>query len=368
MTFGGDGCAANCTGERDLVLDLVPGEIDGNSIAADTSGAVAKSSILAIPLAFRGTWTLTVGKQRPNATGQMEIPVVIKAGEPRRIELSPICACLRGVEAKTCGGTLFEPDGMTLATDCTEGYTDGPAVCPANSPCAYLHGPGNVASGVIGCDGLSSLNVDFVQHCNEESGQPPLPAMMTLSGAGAAGSALLHSTTATGVVGGSCTGGSFDYGEDGEYCTDDDPQAERGTAVTTPLTTGSATGMVLNADDLAGQMISAEVGPGLPFSCDALEAGSGGIGRLVGALALCDQEAIGDMAGVTTMVAAPCPGDCAMDGAVTVDDLLISVNIALGNEPMSACAGGDMNGDDQVTVDEILSCVVIALEGCAGGR
>jgi hypothetical protein len=364
MTFGGDGCAANCTEERDLVLDLVPGRVDGINVAPDTSGAEAVGAIINVPLPFTGRWTLTVGKQRPNTLGRMEIPVVIKAADPRRIQSGFVCACLRGVEAKTCGGTLFEPDGVTLAKDCT----DGPAVCPANRPCAYVHGPGNVASGVIGCEALYAVNVDFIHDCNEEYAQPPHPAVMVLSGFGGAGSALLHSTTATGVVGGGCTGEGFDYGADGQYCTDDDPQAERGTTVTTPLTTGTATGMVLNADDFVGQTISAEVGPGLPFNCDALEAGSGGIGRLVGALALCDQEAIGDVAGVTTMAARPCPGDCAMDGAVTVDDLLISVNIALGNEPMSACAGGDMNGDDQVTVDEILSCVAIALEGCAGGR
>ena len=60
--------------------------------------------------------------------------------------------------------------------------------------------------------------------------------------------------------------------------------------------------------------------------------------------------------------AAACTGDCDGDGAVTVDELLVGVNIALGNAPVSACPSFDSNGDGSVTIDEILTAVNNALE------
>jgi hypothetical protein len=62
-----------------------------------------------------------------------------------------------------------------------------------------------------------------------------------------------------------------------------------------------------------------------------------------------------------------CVGDCHEDGQVTVDEILMMVNIALGNTAVSACPAGDPNADDQVTIDEILTAVDNALNGCAGG-
>lgn len=59
-----------------------------------------------------------------------------------------------------------------------------------------------------------------------------------------------------------------------------------------------------------------------------------------------------------------CPGDCNGDGAVTVDEVISGVNIALGNVPVSACPAMDDNGDSDVTVDEILKAVNAALNGC----
>jgi hypothetical protein len=49
---------------------------------------------------------------------------------------------------------------------------------------------------------------------------------------------------------------------------------------------------------------------------------------------------------------------------VTVDELLLMVNIALDNAEISRCAAGDANGDRQVTINEILGAVGNALEGC----
>ena len=65
-----------------------------------------------------------------------------------------------------------------------------------------------------------------------------------------------------------------------------------------------------------------------------------------------------------TMLTAACIGDCNADGAVTVDELLLSVNIALGSAAATVCAAVDANGDGEVTINELLAAVNAALNGC----
>ena len=62
--------------------------------------------------------------------------------------------------------------------------------------------------------------------------------------------------------------------------------------------------------------------------------------------------------------ASTCLGDCGGDGQVTVDEILIMLNIALGEATVTDCGSGDGNQDGQITVDEILSAVTNALDGC----
>jgi hypothetical protein len=62
---------------------------------------------------------------------------------------------------------------------------------------------------------------------------------------------------------------------------------------------------------------------------------------------------------------AQCRGDCGNDGAVSVDEIVTLVNIALGNVEIDSCEAGDLNGDGQITVEEILAAVADALGGCA---
>ncbi|MFQ5665342.1 MAG: ethylbenzene dehydrogenase-related protein [Candidatus Binatia bacterium] len=62
--------------------------------------------------------------------------------------------------------------------------------------------------------------------------------------------------------------------------------------------------------------------------------------------------------------AASCTGDCDGSNQVTINELLVGVNIALGNQPVSACMAFDANGDDQVTINELLTAVNSALNGC----
>jgi hypothetical protein len=65
-----------------------------------------------------------------------------------------------------------------------------------------------------------------------------------------------------------------------------------------------------------------------------------------------------------TATPAVCVGDCDGGRTVTVDEVLIMVNIALGYTPVSLCKDGDANGDGQITVDEILTAVNNTLNRC----
>jgi CSLREA domain-containing protein len=63
-------------------------------------------------------------------------------------------------------------------------------------------------------------------------------------------------------------------------------------------------------------------------------------------------------------IAGGCLGDCNSNGAVTVDELITGVNIALGTLSVDQCPVFDGNGDGQVTVDELITAVNNALTGC----
>jgi DNA-binding beta-propeller fold protein YncE len=67
---------------------------------------------------------------------------------------------------------------------------------------------------------------------------------------------------------------------------------------------------------------------------------------------------------VTSLATPPCVGDCNNDQSVTVDELLIMVNIALGNASADTCSAGDANQHGEITIDEILTAVNNALTGC----
>jgi hypothetical protein len=62
----------------------------------------------------------------------------------------------------------------------------------------------------------------------------------------------------------------------------------------------------------------------------------------------------------------PCPGDCNADGAVTVNELVAAVAIALAQESVAACEAADADGDRTVTVAELVGAVDRLLAGCAG--
>jgi len=49
---------------------------------------------------------------------------------------------------------------------------------------------------------------------------------------------------------------------------------------------------------------------------------------------------------------------------VSIDDIVLCVNIALGTSPFADCTQCDADGDGMVTVAELLQVVNNALSGC----
>jgi len=70
---------------------------------------------------------------------------------------------------------------------------------------------------------------------------------------------------------------------------------------------------------------------------------------------------------IPTRTPVPCFGDCDSDGAVTIDELIILVNIALGNAFVDACpaAAEDSCSDLLIFVTCVINAVNTALYGCA---
>src|SRR5512143_3842720 len=62
--------------------------------------------------------------------------------------------------------------------------------------------------------------------------------------------------------------------------------------------------------------------------------------------------------------AAACPGDCDGGGAVSIDELIQGVAMALGNAELSRCPAFDANASGDVSIDELIAAVAAALEGC----
>jgi hypothetical protein len=63
------------------------------------------------------------------------------------------------------------------------------------------------------------------------------------------------------------------------------------------------------------------------------------------------------------LTAPSCNGDCNGDGAVTIDEVLACVNIALGADP-ATCRSCDADGNGVVAVDELVKTAGFALSGC----
>lgn len=83
-----------------------------------------------------------------------------------------------------------------------------------------------------------------------------------------------------------------------------------------------------------------------------------------GGLCRFDEAAGGTVCVATDPGPEGCFGDCGDDGAVTVDEILVLIEIALGTRPLAACDRGDIGGDGTISVDELVVAVGLALTGC----
>jgi hypothetical protein len=70
--------------------------------------------------------------------------------------------------------------------------------------------------------------------------------------------------------------------------------------------------------------------------------------------------AVGRSDGCVTL----CVGDCDGSDAVSVDEIITMVTIALGRAGMSACASGDTDASGNIEVNEIVTALRSSLHGC----
>jgi hypothetical protein len=306
---GGDGCSANCTLESPVEVTLVPGMADENMVdlIPGTSGIVVHGdAIPSLPLPFPAgvSQTLTIGKARGG-----KVRAAVKAAN---VHYPPIpvgdpaiaCTCLRGVAIKTCGGTLFNVDGSSAA-NCTPDYTAGDSVCAGSKPCAFVYGPDNAAEGVVGCESLAGVNIMVEQDSGGVS-DPPGPPVVTVSGTGGPGSAVLYNATGLGFVLDRCEGSGAAYGGDGMFCTDDDSQASRGMITPGILVTGTASGRITRAngtEDITVPFEGVIEAHGAPLSCDGLANGNVSGSALAGIFTMLDAETIMDIVVTNVQIA-----------------------------------------------------------------
>ena len=59
-----------------------------------------------------------------------------------------------------------------------------------------------------------------------------------------------------------------------------------------------------------------------------------------------------------------CHGDCNVDGHVTIDEVILGVNIALGRAELTECPSADDDASGSVGVDELVGAVSAALDKC----
>lgn len=59
-----------------------------------------------------------------------------------------------------------------------------------------------------------------------------------------------------------------------------------------------------------------------------------------------------------------CVGDCDGEGAVTIDELVLVLGMALSGASVDACRLADVDGDNAISVADMVTCVGSALNGC----
>jgi hypothetical protein len=335
-SFGGNGCAVNCTTEMVSRIKLVPGELAGGDIKVGTSGAFVHGDPFMVPLTLNGINTLLAGN-KPSANGVIPIAQTAESVDLARIPITTLaCACVRGVVFKTCGGTQYEADGVTESIDCTSDAT----LCDGKKPCTAVAGPGNAGEGAIGCTGLPSASYSVEQDAGGEMCPVEVtmcdkagPPIVTPGPAGPAGSQILATASGIGTVTGTCTGTDATmYGPDLQFCTDDDPLSPvtvRGIPSIVTLVSGTATVTLNNVDGVDGDNLGPYPISGAVVSCEEVAAGNSAGAAQAGAFTaagLHRNETLGDTANVNVFVS-----QCTLPADPTV--------ISCCADPVAGCCG-----------------------------
>jgi cysteine-rich repeat protein len=277
-TFGGDGCAANCTSET-----------DHNCTFSGDSIATLQTILFAVSLPLEGSQSLTIGKATDSSG---EIPAVIKADS---MHFAPVslagvaCVCVRGGNLAGFGpgnaayGTLgcgqqgladvsylTSMDHNTNATDpnCEFGDLEYDVPC-VDSGC-----------GARACQG-GTLNKDSCTKDADCKAKHPGVCngkrQLEFTGGGSQGSMFLYGGLSISLIvdGGACVKNCniATMGPDCLPCTADDCNEAEPSPM--PFTSGTAVGEVLDANNQLGPP-PAKIGPGSGTACTSNEQCTGG--------------------------------------------------------------------------------------------
>ncbi len=140
-------------------------------------------------------------------------------------------------------------------------------------------------------------------------------------------------------------------------------------------------GTLVTLNLIAGDGVTEDQVIDLPIYCEQ-DADTGAKPQFAATMSIGDQSAIDQTAdrgpadssrvictnGTATIVGmiepTDCVGDCNGDGRVAINELVLGVNIALGNAQVGACPAMDGNGDGSVRINELVTAVNNALNGC----
>lgn len=260
MPVGGDGCAANCTTESDIVHDI-----------GDFTWATIQFQSLFMDLAPRARQVFTIGKERTDAVRQaddrvifnpFEVPIAVKARTFQMAEINVpnlACACLRGYEAPRFGPGnsaegKFACDGGGMVGVDAYMLNDHQYVGP--DECSGYHDLGLQGDYVEAVAGKIDVKPGHEGLCSVANAY-------ALSNHGPGGSAMLRMTLALTFQQfpsrlEACAPADPDnphpwFGPDGKACTDDDP--DKGEPVLMPTVTGHTKLDILNVNGLPGRIL-----------------------------------------------------------------------------------------------------------------
>jgi len=364
---GGDGCAANCTGEtqRNFLID------------PERSFAATQLAGRRFEFGLHGLLKITTGELREDGI----IPFVIRRQDitlERVAVPGLVCSCVFSREEPSAGpGNIGA--GLVLCTE--EAARSGPYV-PEFVKLSQDH-----------------YTNDSDPTCDDgtlESAADPHPGVcrgpinVFAEGRAGSGTAFLLTNLTLRLIldGGTCSTDPTNpaKGPDGVPCTADDPAgtpqdtaqvtdiaqvvAFSGTQEAEVLDVNNAPEVRIGKDAQCGEAPCEVEANGERFDCGAILADPGRnitSGAVSLSFPVLDGRPFGDAVVSVRLVpsARPrCAGDCSADATVTVDELVQAVNVALGSADIIRCPNIDLDGDGMASINELVAAVRSALEGC----